>query len=89
MNKKVAQQNTIDFKRDEINRVLTDTLKNLNEKMQAATQQLNEQVNRELNQIVTNLTKEIETKVNEIKSLVKNKAFYPRKAFGCKVTGGR
>jgi hypothetical protein len=70
MNKKIAQQNTIDFKRDEINRAVNDALTNLNTKMQAATRQLNEQITKELNTIVTNLSKEVETKVNEIKSLI-------------------
>jgi hypothetical protein len=66
MSKKIAQ-NTVDVKKEEINRAVSDALTNLNTKMQAATSQLTEQVTRELETMVTSLTKEIETKVNELK----------------------
>lgn len=69
MNKKIAQY-TVDFKRDEITKLITDTITNLDKKMKETTDQLGKQVTTELNQIVTNLTKDIETKVNEIKSLI-------------------
>ena len=69
MSKKVAQ-NTIDFKKDEINKAVNDALTNLNTKLQESTRQMNEKVTQELNNIVNNLSKEVEVKVNEIKSLV-------------------
>jgi hypothetical protein len=69
MSKKFAQ-NTIEFKQDEIEKLIIDTFKNLDTKFKDANRQLGEQTTKELNTIVTNLSKEVETKINEIKSLV-------------------
>jgi len=65
--KKLAQQPTVDLKREEIKRVINDSLTALNTKMQAATRQLTDQITKELNNIVTSLSQEVEIKLNEIK----------------------
>lgn len=64
--KKYAQ-NTVDVKSQELQKVISDALGQLNIKMTQATQQLTEQVARSMQDMVTNLQREVQQKLQELK----------------------
>ena len=67
---KKISQDSVDFKRDELKKLISDSLSGLNTKMQQATQKLTQQVTTEMNNLVNILEKEVEKKMNEVKSLI-------------------
>ena len=70
---KTAQQiggrPVVDVKRDELKKMVSDTLTQLDTTMQQTMGNLTKQVTNELNNIIQNLSKEVDVKLNEIKSL--------------------
>jgi len=60
----------VDVKRDELKKLVSDSLTQLNTTMQQTpAANITEQLNTQLTNIVQNLSREIDTKLNEIKSL--------------------
>lgn len=72
--KKIAQQlggrPTIDVKRDEIKKLVSDSLTQLNTAMEQAMGNLTQQITGQLNTIVQNLSTEVERKLNELKGAI-------------------
>lgn len=72
--KKDAQQMggvpTVDVKRDELKKLVNDSLTQLNTAMEQAMGNLTQQITGQLNTIIQNLSKEVEIKLNEVKSLI-------------------